>query len=347
MNYKENMQASKLIEHPKNKKLFKDIKETNPTLWAEFVDSIRQDGIIEPLIVNKNTMQVRSGNQRLKAAIEIGLEIVPVLLIEETTTDDEIRKMISSNVFRRTIDPFAMFEYIGRLRKSSLEKKKTPITEIAKKLHKSTDFVCATDIINAMPEEQQEALKEWFNEQAEGEKAKSEGELIAMIKNMEVNQNTLEEELKDKEEKLQQIRYDKDELQEEKEKVSELISGYELDIKEKEGEIRDLEELKDVNLEEELDSRDAEINKLLEGQRKLKEKIKELKETPDINVYLIDSVKKLLDINVTLRSIMDNMDALNPIKLKEFRDALKITSSIINGTKNKSSKNELEVLLDD
>ena len=144
MNYKENMAVSKLMEHPENKKLFKDIKETNPTFWLEFLDSIRQDGIIEPLIVNKNTMQVRSGNQRLKAALELGLETVPVLLIDETTTDDEIRKMISSNVYRRTIDPFAMFEYIGRLRKKSDFQKSS--REVAKEVHKKTTFVKASDI---------------------------------------------------------------------------------------------------------------------------------------------------------------------------------------------------------
>ena len=66
----------------------------------------------------------RGRNQRLKAAIELELETVPVLLVDETTSDDEIRKMISSNVFRRSIDPFAMFEYIGRLRKPSSGTKK-------------------------------------------------------------------------------------------------------------------------------------------------------------------------------------------------------------------------------
>ena len=61
----------------------------------------------------------------MKAAIELELETVPVLLVDETTSDDEIRKMISSNVFRRSIDPFAMFEYIGRLRNPTRVGKKS------------------------------------------------------------------------------------------------------------------------------------------------------------------------------------------------------------------------------
>ena len=175
MNYKENMAVSKLMEHPENKKLFKDIKETNPTFWLEFLDSIREDGIIEPLIVNKNTMQVRSGNQRLKAAVELGIETVPVLLIDETTTNDEIRKMISSNVFRRSIDPFAMFEYIGRLRLKTDDHPKISKEKIRSEIHKDKNFISASEIFKNLPKEQQTSLREWFDEQAEGEKPKIEG----------------------------------------------------------------------------------------------------------------------------------------------------------------------------
>ena len=84
--------------------------------------------------------------------------------------------MISSNVFRRTIDPFAMFGYIGRLRTKS-----TPVQpivtkeQIKKQIHKSPRFINAADIFKDLPEEQQEALREWFDEQAEGEKPKIEG----------------------------------------------------------------------------------------------------------------------------------------------------------------------------
>ena len=322
MNLRENMSINKLIEHPENKKLFKDIKETNPTFWAEFVDSIKQDGVIEPLIVNRETMQVRSGNQRLKAAIELGLETVPVLLIDETTTDDEIRKMISSNVFRRTIDPFAMFEYIGRLRKpASSSSPVVPQSQIKKKIHKNNEFMTASDIFNDLPKGQQEALEEWFNEKAEGEKAKSEGELIITIRNMKLNKTTLMEELSKAKTEQTELEDYYGQLKKEKEEVD--------------AKIIDLEELRDIDSEEELEQRDMEINKLLKDKVKLKEKIKELKESPDINLYLIESVKKLLDINVTLRSIMQNQDALNPVKLQEFSDALKVTVAIIKGINKK------------
>ena len=81
--------------------------------------------------------------------------------------------IISSNVFRRTIDAFEMFKHIGRLRKKSDFQKSS--REVAKEVHKKTTFISASDIFEDLPKEQQEALREWFDEQAEGEKPKIEG----------------------------------------------------------------------------------------------------------------------------------------------------------------------------
>jgi len=345
MNLKENMSTKKLIEHPENKKLFKDIKEINPTFWLSFVNSIKEDGIIEPLIVNKETMQVRSGNQRLKAAIEIGLDTVPVLLVDETTTEDEIRKMISSNVFRRTIDAFKMFEYIGKLRKKSSPE--TPIvtkSQIKNNIHKSHGFIKAADIFKDLPQEQQEALDKWYHEKAEGEKAKSEGELIAMIKNMEANETTLKEELEKAKEKQSELKYDYEELVIDKQRSEDKISDLEDDIVTREKEI---EILTNTDYENELEGKEVQINENLNSIKKLKDKIRELKETPDINLYLIESIKKLLDINVTLKSIMNNMDALNPVKLQEFKNALKVTYDIIKGTQKQEGQDDRRKQLND
>lgn len=326
MNLKENMAVKKLVEHPENKKLFKDIKDTNPTFWLEFIDSIKTFGVIEPLIVNRESMQVRSGNQRLKAAIEIGLETVPVLMVDKTDKDDEIARMIASNVFRRTIDPFSMFEYIGRLRKGTSVQTEPSKNKLSKDLHKSNRFISAADIFKDMPKEQKESLEEWFHEKAEGAKAKSEGELIAMIKNMQLNETTLKEEIESREGERVELELEK---KESKLKVEEL----EEDITKKEKEISDLI---NTDYESELEGKEAEIDKkefqiakLSQEQRKLKEKIIELRESPDINIYLKDSYEKLLAINVTLRSIMQNRDALNPVIFKQFGDALKVTFDII------------------
>ena len=140
--------TDKLIEHPENKRLFKDIRDTNPSFWIEFKESIKQFGVLEPLIVNEDTMEVRSGNQRLKAAIELGIEELPIVLITDEDSEIEIKKMIASNVYRRTIDAFSMFEYIGKLRNDV-----TNVTyrDIAKEIHKDKSFISAADIFNKLP----------------------------------------------------------------------------------------------------------------------------------------------------------------------------------------------------
>jgi hypothetical protein len=321
----------RLVEHPANRGLFRDIKETNPAFWLEFVDSIKTFGIIEPLIVNKETMQVRSGNQRLKAAVEIGLEEVPVVLVDpDTDSDEEIRKMIASNVFRRTIDPFAMFEYIGRLRNPSRDGKSVAKESVAHSVHKKRQFVDAADIFSKLPEEQQTALREWFNEQAEGQKAKTEGELIAMVRELEADNTALEAELRG-------VNSDQKTVEE---RVAELQAMLdERDIQ--------LAELRDADTEQEIAERDAEINKLLEQQKKLKDKIKELNETPDINFYLIECVKKQNEINKVLNQIVENADALNPAKVAELQAALKRTFQIIQKGSNKNGQNDRRELISD
>jgi ParB-like chromosome segregation protein Spo0J len=316
MNFRENMAVAKLTEHPENRKLFKDISDTNPAFWLEFIDSVKTFGVLEPLIVNKETKYVRSGNQRLKAAVEVGLETVPVLLIDDEDTDDEIAKMIASNVYRRTIDPFAMFEYIGRLR-GNYNTKKT-----RKKVHKDMDFISAAEIFNNLPDEHQEALKEWFGEQAEGEKAKTQGELIAQIREMEAD-------LSEKE--LQVMGFEDDQRT-----TEEQIDQLETLVRDRDVEIG---ELRDEDLEDAIADKESQINKLLTDQAKLKKKIKELQETPDLNVLLVDCISKQKSINAVLKEIVENAASLNLAKLNEFQDTLKRTIEIAKKGVNHNDQN--------
>jgi ParB-like chromosome segregation protein Spo0J len=62
-----------LREHPRNKEFFDDIEGER---WKDFVESIKTSGIIVPLVVTRDYTVV-SGNQRLRAAKELGLEEVP------------------------------------------------------------------------------------------------------------------------------------------------------------------------------------------------------------------------------------------------------------------------------
>ena len=325
MRLKTEVPISKLMEHPMNRELFNDIQDTDPVFWTEFKRSIEEFGIIEPLIVNDTTKEIRSGNQRFKAAVQIGMETVPVLYVEDEASDEEIRKMIASNVYRRTIDPFAMFGLIGRLRKSG-----STVAQARAEVRKNYSFTNAADIFNALPEDQQVALKEWFETTREDERARTEGELIAMVRKLESDKDAIELSLTEERERA--------------EKFDRLAEELEKQIAEKDIQIT---ELQNADLEGDIQNRDAEINKLLEQQAKLKEQIKTLKEAPDVNYLLIDCVKKQLAINAVLKPIVENAAMLNPGKLEELGKALKATLNIIQKGTTNNGQDGLQELLSD
>ena len=47
--------------------------------------------------------------------------------------------------------------------------------KIRSEIHKDKNFISASEIFKNLPKEQQTSLREWFDEQAEGEKPKIEG----------------------------------------------------------------------------------------------------------------------------------------------------------------------------
>lgn len=53
--------------------------------------SIAKNGLIIPVIVNKDNMIIVAGHQRTKAAIACGIKYVPVLFVRNVSRDDEIK----------------------------------------------------------------------------------------------------------------------------------------------------------------------------------------------------------------------------------------------------------------
>jgi phage shock protein A len=180
-----------------------------------------------------------------------------------------------------------------------------------------------------MPEEEQAAIKEWFKEKAEGEKAKTEGELIAQIRSLQENGLESENELKEARESLKSL-----------EKELDTLSGNFSESK------KELEEIRATATYEELQEREADLEKLREERAKLKNKIKEMKGTPDLNVLLIDCVSKQLQVNSVLKEVLANTASLNLAKLKEFEEAIKRTFEIIKSTKTKDQSGQRKKLND-
>jgi DNA modification methylase len=70
-----------------------------PPNYDDIRDNIRSFGIIQPIIVNRSTLEVVSGNLRLKIALELNYSLVPVIYCELEVV--ELMKLaISSNVYR-------------------------------------------------------------------------------------------------------------------------------------------------------------------------------------------------------------------------------------------------------
>ena len=100
----------------------------------ELIDSIRQHGIIQPLIVRMvgDKMELIAGERRWRASKELGLKEVPIRIRE--ATDHEVLEMaLIENIQRKDLDPMEEAQGYIRLAKEFEMKQET----IAKRVGKS------------------------------------------------------------------------------------------------------------------------------------------------------------------------------------------------------------------
>lgn len=83
--------------HPRNTEFFDDISGDE---YERFKKSIKEDGILSPILIAPD-MTVISGHQRLKACRDLGIELVPVMIREDLTDDDEKLKLLLAANFGR------------------------------------------------------------------------------------------------------------------------------------------------------------------------------------------------------------------------------------------------------
>ena len=100
----------------------------------ELMESIRQHGIIQPLIVRKvnGKMELIAGERRWRASKELGLTQVPIVIRD--ATDHEVLEMaLIENIQRKDLDPIEEAQGYVRLAKEFEMKQET----IAKRVGKS------------------------------------------------------------------------------------------------------------------------------------------------------------------------------------------------------------------
>ena len=85
---------------------------------SELVDSIRQHGIIQPLIVRQveGTLELIAGERRFRAARELGLTEVPVI-VREASDRDVLEMALIENLQRENLNPIEEATAYSRLSK--------------------------------------------------------------------------------------------------------------------------------------------------------------------------------------------------------------------------------------
>ena len=93
-------------------------KEFQPEQLAELMESIREHGIIQPLIVRRvnGKMELIAGERRFRASRELGLKVVPVIA-REASDKDVLEMALIENLQREGLNPIEEAQAYARLSK--------------------------------------------------------------------------------------------------------------------------------------------------------------------------------------------------------------------------------------
>ncbi|MCL5970726.1 MAG: ParB/RepB/Spo0J family partition protein [Patescibacteria group bacterium] len=127
----------------------------SPDSLQELVDSIREQGILEPIVVAKTPAgyQIIAGERRWRAAKILGLAKVPVV-IRETTPQGMLEMSIVENVQREDLNPIERAQAYKRL----IDEFGLGTNEVARKVGKSAPTVSNTIRLLSLPDAIKDAL---------------------------------------------------------------------------------------------------------------------------------------------------------------------------------------------
>lgn len=127
----------------------------NPESLTDLVDSIREQGILEPLVVAKTPagFQIIAGERRWRAAKILGLQKVPVVVIE-TTPQGMLEMSIVENVQREDLNPIERALAYKRL----IDEFGLSTNEVSKRVGKSAPAVSNTIRLLSLPDAIKDAL---------------------------------------------------------------------------------------------------------------------------------------------------------------------------------------------
>lgn len=126
-----------------------------PESLSDLVDSIREQGILEPIVVAKTPagFQIIAGERRWRAAKVLGLGKVPVV-VKETTPQGMLEMSIVENVQREDLNPIERALAYKRL----IDEFGLGTNEVAKRVGKSAPTVSNTIRLLSLPDAIKDAL---------------------------------------------------------------------------------------------------------------------------------------------------------------------------------------------
>lgn len=127
----------------------------SPDSLQELVDSIREQGILEPIVVARTPAgyQIIAGERRWRASRILGLTKVPVV-IKETTPQGMLEMSIVENVQREDLNPIERAQAYRRL----IDEFGLGTNEVARKVGKSAPTVSNTIRLLSLPDAIKDAL---------------------------------------------------------------------------------------------------------------------------------------------------------------------------------------------
>ncbi|MGQ5426763.1 ParB/RepB/Spo0J family partition protein [Thermophilibacter sp. ZX-H3] len=132
-------------------------KTFRPEELAELADSIKQNGILQPLLVRKkgSGYEIVAGERRYQAAKAAGLTDIPVV-IRDISDDDVFKLALIENLQRSDLSPLEEAQGYRQL----IKEKGLTQEELAKLLSKSRSAITNTLRLLDLPKEVQELVEE-------------------------------------------------------------------------------------------------------------------------------------------------------------------------------------------
>ena len=301
-----------LKQHPKNNEFFDDL---NGEEFERLKNSIRDEKIYTDILVSPD-MTIISGHQRVRAAKELGMTLVPIKIDDDLQDENsKLRALISNNFGRRKNDPAkdrkALETYvelkgykhgeIGNGRKKKDHNGLSTLDEIAKDLNMST-----TNLKRALRIERNltDSMKELLDTgtitrtlAADTIASLSEDEQEELLKRLDITQKITKREVQQYIDKIKQLEFNNPKVKELENQISDLKA-----------EKRILEKKVKLNQEES------------DKYNKLKNEIEFLtKQKSDLGRQ-IDSATELAGLTVRLQKLLE--DDLAPIKFKRCMETL-------------------------